>query len=507
MRNAASKERIAMTWNRLLHTLPALLLVLALAALTACGGDDDTTVGGVDTAQPDTAQPDTAQPDTAQPDTGADTTPDPDTATPDTAGDTEPADTVPPPCEPEPVFAPPAQAGVAYVGHFLSGALRMVRLDGAAPVDLGAFDMGAEVHEMVLDPLHDVLYVAHDVARIVNVFRLDRPDGPADDVGPPTIIGEITFTGESPRFLALDPLRQRLYVAASESGGGLLTEMALHVFDVSSPVEPMEIDGSPLTAPVTTSMVADPVSGTLFLYGLTGHDLTLYDIHEAVPVAAAGQPLALRALYPQENNTSFQLRNLQIDAARGRLLGARAQGAMSEVIAFDLPSPPPLDANNCPVPLAYGALQMVEDHFDVNVEPADRPNLLDGFMAVPDPATGGAFLVASAHDGVMSQSLVIPMTSELGIMAGAGCGDFEGFGCWYKTYYGGNPGYNQLTDGAACYDAAHQVFVGTSYDPNDDESNGSLHLYKVNGDSMSPFLDADGDTITSGLLPVAAVCH
>ena len=489
-----------------------LLLILCLATAVACGGDEGTTESGTDTAQPDTAQPDTAQPDTAQPDTAQPDTaqPDtaqPDTAQPDTAGDTEPADTGPPPCEPEPAHLPPAQSGVAYVGHFLSGELRMVRLDGAAPVDLGTFDMGAEVHEMILDPLHDVLYVAHDVARIVNVFRLDRPDGPADDVGPPTIIGEIAFADEAPRFLALDPLRQRLYVAASESGGGLLTEMALHVYDVSSPVEPMEIDGSPLTAPVTTSMVADPVSGTLFLYGLTGHDLTLYDIHEAVPIAAAGQAMSVQALYPQENNTGFQVRNLTIDSARGRLLGARAQGAMSEVIAFDLPSPPPLDAQGCPVPLAYGDLQMVEDYFDVDVPPADRSNLLDGFVAVPDPTTGGAFLVASAHDGLMGQSLVIPMTPALDVPAGAGCGDFEGFGCWYKTYYGGNPGSNQLTDGAACYDAAHQVFVGTSYDVNDDESPGSLHLYKVDGNAMTPFLDADGDTITSGLLPVAAVCH
>lgn len=404
--------------------------------------------------------------------------------------------------------SPPDPAGVAYLAHFLSKDVRIYRFDGAKPVEQAPLDTGGFSHDMALDPYNDLLHVVQDIERKVQVYRVFRPSGPGSPLPAPQKQSEIDFGDETPRFVTTDPLRKLLYVVADPpSTGGILEKHHLHVFDVSDPAGPVPVPGGPVEVPVTTTFDVDPLYGVLFLVGLTGDDLNLYDVSVAgVAPTGLGSSLALTGLYPQQNSSAFQARNVTLDPWKGRMYAARAQSALSEVIAFAYDPVPVGVGALCPDPPDTGDLVKVDDFFDVDKPVEERPNLLDAFRVVPDSKTGNAFLVANAWNGSSATSLVLPLDGEL--KPGAGCGDWEGMGCWYRSWFEGNPGFHQITDGAACLDPTHRVFVGTTYDVYNEEDPGSVVFFRYENDlSMSPWLGDGGTTMAAGSLPVAAACH
>lgn len=404
--------------------------------------------------------------------------------------------------------APPDQAGVAYIAHFLSTELRIYRLDGPKPVAEAPLETGGYSHDLALDAHNDLLFQVQDVGRKVQIYRVYRPSRAGSFIPAPFKVSEIPFGDDTPRFAVTDPLRKRLFVVADPPlGDGVLEKHLLYVYDLSDPATPVPAAGSPMEIPVTTTLALDALIGALFMVGLTDDNLHLYDVSGTGPMPTVlGNPLSLVALYPQENQFTFQARNLTLNPWKGRMYAARAQSALSEVIAFDYDPSPATTGAPCPeLPLPAG-LGHVSDFFDVDKPVEDRPNLLDAFQVVPEPGTGNTFLVANAWNGTASSSLVIPLDPQLS--PATGCADWEGMGCWYRSWFNGNPGFHQVTDGAACLDRSHRVFVGSTYDVYNEEDPGSVLFFHYQEDlTMTPWL-ADGDkTLAAGSLPVAAVCH
>ena len=381
--------------------LPArsLLSIMVAFALMACSGDstnDATDVsidrgggGGTDATAPDVGTEDGAATDTA-----GDTAPTPDTSTDagvDAVADTgsDAASDASGACGVLPDYGAPAQSGVAYVGHFASPELRWYRTDGDTPTHGGSIDLASFAHDMVLDPVADLLAVAHDVTSEVVLYGLDRPTDPASDIAAPSRITAFGLGEDTPRVLASDPARERLFVGATPPvDGGLLEDMRLYTYDVSDPGAPTPI-GDALVIPVVTTIAVDANYGLLFLVDFTTQDLVMYDVSGDGPVALPGDPINLRALYPQESSTGFQVRNLQVDADNGRVLAARAEGPNSEVIAFSYPSAG-ASAAACPPAPGYADLTMIADGFDIDIPPTDRDNLLGGdrHRARRQPAAG-----------------------------------------------------------------------------------------------------------------------
>ena len=84
-----------------------------------------------------------------------------------------------------------------------------------------------------------------------------------------------------------------------------------------------------------------------------------------------------------------------------------------------------------------------------------------------------------------------------------GCGQFEGFGCFYDGDFGA-----KQTDGASCIDWTHRKIIGTSIGDNVDEDPGSIHVFSYDQNlGMSPQFEEDGTLPVSGVYPLAAVCH
>lgn len=400
---------------------------------------------------------------------------------------------------------PPVQHGVAYIAHFLSTELKVVRTDGAAPLLDHSVEMGAYSHDLALDPYNGLLFLVQDTVKKVQILRGHIPDNIAAPVAEPDTLAVLDFGGDIPLFAAVDPLRHSLFVAASPPPDGeLLTFMKLYRYDISQPESPQQI-GEPVETAVTTTMAVDPLAGILFLIGLKDHKLYLYDIAGGTELLPGTPPL-LTDYYPQENNMSFQARNLHLDPWRGRLLLARSQGAFSEVMAFDYPPAVPGAPGECPARPDYDSLLKVDDFFDIDTPVEDRPNLLDGFVAMPDLTAGHTFLLAAAWNGKASSAIVVPMSQELNVAAG--CKAFEGFGCWLRAFMNGIAGAHLNTDGAACLDSTHSVVVATSISDFADGAPGSIHFFHwQDGLTMSKWLTEKQGNITAGNLPVAAVCH
>jgi hypothetical protein len=388
-------------------------------------------------------------------------------------------------------------------GHFLSTELRLARLDGSAPAEAGVVELDEYTHDMALDPYAGHLFVAQDVGKQVTVLQLYPPvDGAA--VPEPVFLGTIDMA-TAPRFLRVDPLRHRLFVVADlPPDEDLQGWMRLHVFDVSNPGAPTPLGTHDV--PATVSLDLDPLAGILFLVSITVDKLYLFDIAAGGLDPVAGDPIDLRADYPQENNTGFQARNLVVDPWRGRVLAARSQGALSEVIAYQYTPAVPAAPGDCPPRPDHTSLQPMADGFDVDVPVEERPNLLDAYSVLPNLLTGSTLLVADAWNGTSSTALAVSLDGDL--EASAGCGDYEGFGCWLQYTSDGTPGTHLRTDGAACLDSGRGVLVSTSISSWGEEDPGGFHFYKIQPDlQMAPWLPADGDTMTAGVLPVAAVCY
>jgi hypothetical protein len=464
-----------------------LLLALLLPCL-ACNPDD----GDSEDNRP--PRDDTGN----EPDTDADADTDTDTDT-DADADTD-ADTDIPGTLPE----APGQHGVIYAVHYGTRDLYGYRVDGQAPRRFLQESLSSECHDMAVDRERDLLVVVQDVGRKVDLYQLDVPADASDAIDAPSLLGSIGFGADlMPLFARVDPYHQRLYVAAG-STSGTLTHLELRIYDTTDPSDPQRLHSAEI--PVTASWDIDPVRRVAFIVDNSNHELSLWDLSGDEATMLGGDPVALRELYPQENTWGFQARNLTVDPWHSRVYAARSQGALSELIAFDYPADIPSSSGSYASLATHGDLVMVEDWFDVDVDLKDRTYLLDGFTPVPDPASGSLFFLANAWNGTMSTALVVPMDQDL--QAREGCGDHDGIGCWVMSHHGGSAGSYRLTDGAACADWTHGVMAATSYDPYSATTPGILHLYSFDGAGlMEPLLDADGDDLSTGGMPIALVCH
>lgn len=402
----------------------------------------------------------------------------------------------------------PACSGVVYVGHFLSNDLRWYRVDGDHPVYEDSIDMGAYAHDLTLDPVNDLLFVANDVAREVTVYRLHRPAGPGSPVTPPALQATLTFP-HAPRFLRADPYHQRLYVVQElpSQGGEPVLEYALHVYDTTDPTAPAAVSGSPFAIPTTTSLDIDAARQVLFLFHGPDDTLHGFDLHGDGPTPLPGEPLVLTDWYPEENNFSFQARNLTVDMETNRIYAARPQGNLSELIVIEYPEWVPAPGDRYGLHASMDDLVEIDDPFDLSLDMDSRPHILDAFTPLVDADGGQVFLVANTWNGNASSTLLVSMDAAT-LALGPGCDDFEGFGCFYRSYFDGSPGVYLQTDGATCVDPAHRVVAGTTYDTLNEENPGSVVFFRYDlSGGTQPWITAEGRNPTAGSLPIGAVCH
>ena len=174
----------------------------------------------------------------------------------------------------------------------------------------------------------------------------------------------------------------------------------------------------------------------------------------------------------------MSIRGLQVLESEHRLYAARAQGANSELIVLDYPGVLPTTTKRYGELADFSESMLIPDFFDIDVPIADRPNLLDAYGPQVDHKLRAVFLPADAYapEISFSSAIVVPMTS-LSQVAPA-CGDFEGFGCFYRSYFNGVASAYKATDEASCVNSTHRVYIGTSYDVINEEQQGSVHAYK-----------------------------
>lgn len=404
--------------------------------------------------------------------------------------------------EPGTLPEPVAKSGVVYVAHFLDNDLRWYRVDGETPTAGDSIDMGAVTHDMALDDVNDRLYVAQDVAGVVAIYGLGRPDGPADPVVAPTLLGTFDVP-TAPRFVRVDPYHQRLYVVADDNEAGT-GQMRLHTVDVSDPAAPALL--SEIAIPSTTSLDVDGPRNLLALFhGLTD-EIFAYDVSGDTPTEVAGSPIDLREPYPEENNTAFSARKLTFDPWHNRLYAARPQSAFSELIVMEYPEAIP-GAGQAYDDVADFSLTAIADPFDLSVDIGDRQGILDAFTPMPSPLDMLVFMTASAWNGTQATATVVTFSGDDPLALEPGCGDHEDFGCFLRDYVGGNPVGFLRTDGAACRDWTHNVVVATGLG-NPEDGPGQMQFYRNTDDGgTSPWLNDGNINLLTGALPVATACH
>lgn len=460
------------------------------AGLSPDGGADDGGLGDAGPPSPDAGEPDAGPPDAGPPDAG------PPDAGPQGDFDGE----LPPPIE---------HAGVAYVAHFYTDALYAIRLDRSPPEREPAYTTEGVSVSGALDPVNDLLFLVHDVDRTVEVLQLSRPANPEAPTVAPESIATIDTSPFIPQQVRVDPYTHRLFVVASPPPTGtIIEEYNVRVYDLSDPTTPaLKAEQPEQLIPVAISLDVDAARGLLFVVGYTTDLLHVYDVSGDELVPLPGDPVDLRALYPEENNTGFQVRQLTVDARRARVYAARSQGALSELIALRYPQGVPQNGARYGDAYGHQDLEAVEDFFDVSEPVAERPNLLDAFKPVVDPVRGDVLLVANAWNGSMSSTLVVPLSFPE-LQAAESCGEYEGFGCFYRGYADGNAVSYKQTDGAACFDATRRILVGTSIQPSSPDDPGLTHLFAVDDElGMAPLLSATGGNLAMSGLPIVAACH
>lgn len=402
----------------------------------------------------------------------------------------------------------PAQSGVVYVGHYLSSELAIYRLDGEVPRAVPAMELGEYTHDIALDADNDLMVVVHDVAKQAALYRLSRPAGPDDELVLPSKVATIEFSS-TPVFAAVHPQRKHAYVIESPpapGNGQPITEMLFHAYDVSNPAQPIELDGSPYSIPPTTSFAVDAARSVLFVVAMTEDTLHGYDLTEGGLEPLPGGPVDLLAMYPQDNNFAFQARNLTVDPWRNRLLAMRAQSALSELIAIEYPADVPRGGASYGDFAAMDQLTVIPDALAVDQPPDERQNLLGAYQVGVEPDTGAVFASTDAWNGSSATALAAAFAPDLSQLA-SGCGDFEGFGCFYRNYADGEPAGFLRTDGAMCLDATHKVMVATTVASPEDDPGSALFFRYQDDLAMSPWLSDDGGNLAAGALPIAAVCH
>ena len=395
-----------------------------------------------------------------------------------------------------------AQAGVAYVAHYMDTSLHYFRTSGEEPRAVGSLELGSFAHDTTLDPIGNRLAVVHDVDRKVTLLSLHRPTA-GEALEDPTVIATIDIE-PAPYVARIDPYHDRLYVLTMEGSdsGEPVVESEMVIFDLRG--EPTEIGR--FLVPTSASLDLDPIRRLLFVYGGVTETISVFDVGDDDPVELGGSPIELREWYPEDNNWAFSLRNLTVEPWSARIYGGRPQGTLSELIALDYPSVVPAEGTRYAQLADMTQVSPVADGFDLSVDHEERPSLLEAHTALPDPSTGAVFLTARAWSGSSSTDLVTPLDADLAL--GPGCGDLSDPFCFYRYYSGGEAGFELMSDGEACLDATHKVVVGTTVDFLDEESEGSVVFFRYEDDlSMSPWLSESGGNLTAGIYPISLGCH
>ena len=413
-------------------------------------------------------------------------------------------------------WTPRQQIGSVYLTHFLTNEVINYRIDGQYPIEFGRFSVGGEPHDASLNAEENLYAVALNITQEVELYAL--PERLTDTFEAPTLLNTINTAPYTPRRVFFDPARSRLFVFSNAPlDDGLLAEMYLSIYDVSNPSLPVALADEPFQMPVSTTLAVEPRAGILALVELSTYHLYLYDVSGSTPTLHEGEPIDLLEAFPEPGGQdAFQVRNLRFDPLVGRLYMARGQSIASEVIAYkyepvevkpegsqDMPSTP-----SCSPAFTYSDLLHIPDDFDVSVPIAERAHLLGGFMALP--LIGEEFLLfinyAWRTNSIASMVSLMRDSGEF-IENLTACGDYEDFGCYYTSYFGGMPSnYNHLTDGAGCVDQKFNVFAGVGLE---DDENSSLFLFKIDRETgmMSPWLTDNGRNLSTASYPLVLSCY
>ena len=151
----------------------------------------------------------------------------------------------------------------------------------------------------------------------------------------------------------------------------------------------------------------------------------------------------------------------------------------------------------------------IRDSFEVERPIAERAHLLEGFHAIPVIGKDLTFFINYAWRVTSVSSMVSMMSEdEGGVLRNlTACGDYEGFGCFYTSYFDFVPTtYNHLTDGPGCVDSTHNVFAGAGLEY---DQNSSLFLMSFDEETgaMSPMLSATGRNLSTSHYPLHLGCH
>ncbi len=399
----------------------------------------------------------------------------------------------------------PVQGGVVYVAHYHSEDLRWYRIDGVKPAVGGQLELGKVTHDLTLDPYNDRLYVVSDNDQTVDIYQLFRPAAVDIPVDTPQHLATITMD-TIPLFARCNPLKHRLYVLASPSVDPLVDNYNLHIFDVTDPQQPKEVQGSPHDIPISASLDLDIARETLFLVESKTYLLHGFDLRGDQVQPLSGKKPELLKLYPQENQMSFQARSLTVDPYRNRLYAARSQAIFSELIVLEYPAALPSTTAGYHELAQISDVVKLQGPFNVDTPMDQRPNIIDAFMPTVDLARGHIFLSAGAYSEMVNPALAVAVTKDLQLAPG--CKDQEDFGCWYQSYYDGAPSLKATTDGATCVDWEHKIMVGTTVALGNETQPGTVLFFSYEDDlTMSPPLPEGGGDLSAGALPISAVCH
>jgi hypothetical protein len=143
------------------------------------------------------------------------------------------------------------------------------------------------------------------------------------------------------------------------------------------------------------------------------------------------------------------------------------------------------------------------------VPATDRANLLGAFMALPLIGEPFVLFVNYAWRSTSIAAMVTLMREgdDQVLYNETGCGEYEGFGCFYSSYYNGQMStYNHLTDGAACVDQTHGVFAGVGLE---DDENSQLFLFRIDRErgEMTPMLSESSRNLSTAPYPLHLACH
>ena len=477
--------------------------LICLLVATGCGEKTEPAVGS-NSVTPDAGpnnvtadmtsddmvvEPDTSTPDMADSDTGADAA---DMAVGSNDG------TLPP-------QRPPV--GVAYVGHLESTEVAWFRTDGPLLRSGGAFDVGSPVIDMVADSERELLVMAHPFERSVSIWQANQPTDANTPLVPPTELSRISFD-DTVLTIAIDPYRQRLFAGESLPlpAMGPQTEQVFRIFDISDPSMPEELTA--MNVPATVSWDVDPVRGIAFFAVDRTDELYGFDVG-LDEITSLGDPIDLRAWYPETNSNGFVARNLTVDPWTNRLYAARPQGPLSELIIIEYPADIPNGGARYGRFAGMQDLSKLDDAFDLMLDQDQRPDLFGAYLPMRDPTLDMMFMSAEGWQGTGAAAMLVQFGAGDPTQLSPGCNDHvDGFGCFYQHVLGGAVGGYAFTDGAACLDWTHRVFVGTSIDPNDPAAPGAIHAFQYDeAGRATTFLDANDDTPLTRAYPAAAVCR